>query len=63
MNCSTTQGMEASYMTDITIEHTTFERLQRHAQPLVDSSDAVINRALDALEGHTAERRAKASST
>ena len=42
-------------MTVITIEHTTFERLQRHAQPLVDSPDAVVNRALDALEGHTAE--------
>ena len=37
-------------MPDITIEETTFERLQRHAQPLVDTVDAVVNRALDALE-------------
>ena len=42
-------------MTVITIEHATFVRLQRHAQPLVDNPDAVVNRALDALEGHTAE--------
>ena len=35
---------------DLTIEKTTFERLQRHAQPLVDTVDAVVNRALDALE-------------
>lgn len=37
-------------MPDITIEQTTFERLQRHAQPLVDTVDAVVNRALDAME-------------
>ena len=37
-------------MPDITIEQATFERLQRHAQPLVDTVDAVVNRALDALE-------------
>ena len=37
-------------MPDITIEQATFERLQRHAQPLVDSVDAVVNRALDAME-------------
>ena len=37
-------------MTDITIEQSTFERLQRHARPLVDSTDTVINRALDAVE-------------
>ena len=42
-------------MVDITIERTTFERLQRHAQPLVDTPDAVVNRALDALEGHIGE--------
>ena len=42
-------------MTVITIEHTTFERLQRHARPLVDNPDAVVNRALNALEGHTPE--------
>ncbi len=37
-------------MPDVPIEQATFERLQRHAQPLVDSVDAVINRALDAME-------------
>ncbi len=37
-------------MPDITIEQNTFERLQNHAKPLVDSTDSVINRALDALE-------------
>ena len=42
-------------MPDITIEQATFERLQRHAQPLVDTVDAVVNRALDAME--TGERK------
>ena len=42
-------------MVDITIGQTTFERLQRHAQPLVDTPDAVVNRALDALEGRIGE--------
>ena len=37
-------------MPDITIEQATFERLQRHAQPLIDSVDGVVNRALDAME-------------
>lgn len=37
-------------MPAITIEEVTFERLQRHAKPLVDTTDTVINRALDALE-------------
>jgi len=37
-------------MAEITIEHSTFERLQRHAKPLVDTTDSVLNRALDALE-------------
>lgn len=44
-------------MPDIVIEQSTFERLQRHAKPLVDTTDAVVNRALDALEhreGNTA---------
>ena len=49
-------------MVDITIGRTTFERLQRHAQPLVDTPDAVVNRALDALEGHMTNRRARTSS-
>lgn len=38
-------------MTDI-IQPSTFLRLQKHAIPLVDTIDSVINRALDALEGH-----------
>ena len=37
-------------MPDVTIEQSTFERLQRHARPLVDTTDLVVNRALDALE-------------
>lgn len=35
---------------EITIQETTFARLQRHARPLIDEADAVISRALDALE-------------
>lgn len=37
-------------MPDITILQSTFERLQQHAKPLVDTTDTVVNRALDALE-------------
>lgn len=37
-------------MPQITIEKSTFGRLQKHARPLVDTSDTVINRALDALD-------------
>jgi len=37
-------------MAEIAIEQATFERLQRHAKPLVDTTDSVLNRALDALE-------------
>ncbi len=43
-------------MREISIENATFERLQRHAQPLVDTLDTVLNRALDALEGHPHQR-------
>lgn len=45
----------------IKIQPTTFQRLQRHAEPLVDTHDTVINRALNALEGNdgnaTTDRR------
>ena len=34
----------------INIENSTIERMKPHAEPLVDSYDSVINRALDALE-------------
>ena len=37
-------------MPDITIEQTTFTRLQSHAQALVDTADTVVQRALDALD-------------
>jgi hypothetical protein len=37
-------------MPDISIQQSTFERLQRHAKPFVDSPESVILRALDALE-------------
>lgn len=37
-------------MSEITIQQSTFERLQGHAKPLLDTSDTVIIRALDALD-------------
>ena len=37
-------------MPQITIQPLTFERLQRHAKPFVDTPETVINLALDALE-------------
>ena len=37
-------------MPEIAISNSTFERLQRHARPLLDTPDTVVNRALDALE-------------
>ena len=37
-------------MKEITIQQATFERLQRHAKPFVDTPDTVIIRALDALD-------------
>lgn len=37
-------------MPQITIEQATFERLQQHAKPLVDTTDTVIVRALNALD-------------
>jgi hypothetical protein len=37
-------------MPAVAIQDSTFERLQRHAKPLVDTIDSVMNRALDALE-------------
>ena len=37
-------------MPEFVIHQSTFERLQRHAKPLVDTMDMVVNRALDALE-------------
>ena len=37
-------------MRKVDITERTFERLQRHAVPLVDTADTVINRAFDALE-------------
>ena len=37
-------------MPQITIDSTTYERLQRHARPFVDTPDTVINLAIDALD-------------
>lgn len=37
-------------MPDILVSQSTYERLQRHAAPFEDTPDAVVNRALDALE-------------
>ena len=36
-------------MPEVTIEQSTFERLQQYARPLIDNVDTVITRALDAL--------------
>ena len=44
------RGVEGETMPQITIEQGTFERLQRHARPVADTSDRVIVRALDALD-------------
>ena len=37
-------------MPTIEIENGTFERLQKHAKPFIDTPNSVIDRALDALE-------------
>lgn len=37
-------------MVTISVKNTTFERLQNHSVPLRDDADAVVNRALDALD-------------
>lgn len=37
-------------MPQIAVQDQTFERLQRHARPFVDTPDTIINLALDALE-------------
>ena len=37
-------------MKNVSMEDPTFERLQSHAKPLVDTIDSVISRALDVLE-------------
>lgn len=37
-------------MPDVSLQISTFERLQGHAKPLIDTIDSVINRALDVLE-------------
>ena len=45
-------------MPDITIEQTTFARLQGYAKALVDTADTVVNRALDALDALNEQPRA-----
>jgi hypothetical protein len=37
-------------MPQINVQDQTFERMQRHAKPFVDTPDTIINLALDALE-------------
>lgn len=37
-------------MTEITIQESTYERLQQHARPFIDTPETVIIRALDALD-------------
>ena len=53
-------------MPDIAIEQSTFKRLQRYARPLVDTTDMIVNRALDALEqreGSTTHRDDSSNTT
>jgi hypothetical protein len=47
----------------IAIDQSTFERLQRHAKPFVDTPDTVVNRALDALERRKGPASAQASTS
>ena len=53
-------------MPQIAVEQSTFERLEQHARPFVDTPDSVIVRALDALDqseptlGPTQERSVEA---
>lgn len=42
-------------MPDISLSDSAFQRLQRHAKPFVDTPEAVILRALDALEQRTGQ--------
>lgn len=42
-------------MPDISLSQSTFERLQRHAKPFVDTPETVILRALDALAQTTGQ--------
>lgn len=47
---ASTRLEEVTDMPQVVIEQSTFERLQSHAEPLVDTLDSVINVAVDALE-------------
>jgi hypothetical protein len=42
--------MESGVTQQVPLELTTIERLKSHAEPLVDTFDSVVNRAIDALE-------------
>ena len=44
-------------MPNIAIEQATFERLQHHAKPFVDTPDTIIMRALNALGPRPGEAR------
>ncbi|NDV50654.1 T4SS efffector SepA family protein [Salipiger sp. PrR003] len=48
-------------MPDIVLSRSAFERLQSHAQPLIDTPESVILRALDALEQQTGRATPHAS--
>jgi hypothetical protein len=39
----------------VTLESSTIERMKAHAEPLVDTFDTVVNRALDALDAQKAQ--------
>jgi hypothetical protein len=55
--------MEAAMMPVIRITERTWERMQRHAQPLVDTPDDIVNRGLDALENVATEPRKRTAAT
>lgn len=51
-----------SELLTVAISRPVFERLQRHAAPLVDTTDTVIERLLDFWESHPTEKAAPLNS-
>lgn len=49
-------------MPEISVQNSTYERLQRHAKPFVDTPETVIVRALDALDQFAGESEQTPSS-
>jgi hypothetical protein len=53
--CKSVFGRWESGMPQIAIADTTLARLQKHAVPLLDTFDTVINRVFDAYETHNGD--------